>query len=150
MPDKVQREIEELLDKLDNFVPEERFTTKMRDRKRRERPAPSSGPPFWESVGRRVSGITLGHVMLAGLACLVVGFVLRDSDYARWLSIAGLLLTAAAFILSIMNKGSGSRTPLFRTGGSRVQKRWRGQIIEYGEPSAIDRLRQWFRRRGRS
>jgi hypothetical protein len=41
--------------------------------------------------------------------------------------------------------GSGSRT----TVGGRVERRWRGQVIEYGEPSPMDRVRDWFRRRGR-
>ena len=151
MPDKVQREIEELLDKLDTFVPEERFASKIRDRRKREKAAARTGPTLGERVGRRFSGITLGHIMLAGLACFVIAFFARDAlgDAGRWLSIAGLLLTLTAFVLSIRSKSSGSRTPLFRAGSGRVQKRWRGQVIEYGEPSTVDRVRGWFRRRDR-
>jgi hypothetical protein len=151
MPDKVQREIEELLDKLDNFVPEERFASKIRDRRKREKAEARTGPTLGERIGRRFSGITLGHVMLAGIACFLIAFFARDQlgDAGRWISIAGLVLTLTAFVLSVVNKGSGSRTPLVRTGSGQVQKRWRGQVIEYGEPSTVDRVRGWFRRKGK-
>lgn len=151
MPDKVQREIEELLDKLDNFVPEERFASKIRDRKKREKAAARTGPTLGERITRPLSGITLGHIMIAGIACLAVTFFARDAlgDAGRWIMFAGLALTILAFVLSIRSKGSGSRTPLFRAGSSRVQKRWRGQVIEYGEPSTVDRVRGWFRRKDR-
>jgi len=59
MPDKLQREIEELLDKLDTFVPEERFASKMRDRKRQERAA-RNGPPLSERLSGRLGGVTVG------------------------------------------------------------------------------------------
>jgi hypothetical protein len=150
-PDKVQREIEELLGKLDNFVPEERFASKIRDRQKREKAEQRTGPTFGDRIVRLFSRITLGHLMLAGIACFVIAWIFGDAlgGAAWWISVAGLLLTASAFVLSIMNKGSGSRTPLARTGSGRVQKRWRGQIIEYGDPSAMDRVRDWFRRRPR-
>jgi hypothetical protein len=148
-PDKVQREIEELLGKLDTFVPEERFTSKIRDRRRQEKLAARTGPTLRERLTRPLSRITLGHVMLAGLACFVIAFFFGGllGPWTRWLSIAGLLMTGSAFLISVLNRGTSSRTPLIRSG--RTQKRWRGQIIEYGEPSAVDRVRGWFRRRGR-
>jgi hypothetical protein len=150
-PDKVQREIEELLGKLDNFVPEERFATKIRDRRRREKAQQRTGPTLGERIMRPFGGITLGHLMLAGIACFVIAWLFDDAlgDAARWVSIAGLLLTVTAFVLSFKNKGSGSRTPLVRTGSGRVQKRWRGQIIEYGDPSTMNRVRDWFKRKRR-
>jgi hypothetical protein len=150
-PDKVQREIEELLGKLDNFVPEERFATKIRDRRKREKAEQRSGPTLVERMTRPLGSVTLGHVMLAGIACFVIAWIFGDAlgDAKPWVQYSGLLLTVSAFVLSFMNKGSGSRTPLARTGSGRVQKRWRGQIIEYGEPSAMDRVRDWFRRKGR-
>ena len=44
--------------------------------------------------------------------------------------------------MSVINGGQ------MRMGGKqgKVQKRWRGEIIEYGEPSTVDRVRGWFRR----
>jgi hypothetical protein len=150
MPDKVQREIEELLDKLDTFVPEERFASKMRDRKRQER-AQRNGPPLTERLSRRLSGVTVGHIMLAGIALFLIG-AFADGPLgpaAFWVTIAGLALAGGAFVLSIVNRGSGSRTPIMKSRPGRTQKMWRGQVIEYGEPTTFDRLRGMFRRRGR-
>jgi hypothetical protein len=150
-PDKVQREIEELLGNLDSFVPEERFASKIRDRRKQQKAAQRTGPTLTERISRRFAGITLGHVMLTGLALFLIAFFFQDplGGFTRWISIAGLLLTGTAFVLSILNRGAGARTPLIRTGSGRVRKTWRGQVIEYGEPSSMDRLRDWLRRRGR-
>jgi hypothetical protein len=145
-PDKVQREIEELLEQLDNFVPEERLAAKIRNRRKQTRAPERQGPGLVERSMKRVSRVTLGQVMLAGLGCLLISFLFDDAlgQWARWLTIAGIAMTLGAFVLSVMH-GSGSRT----TVGGRVERRWRGQVIEYGEPSPMDRVRDWFRRRGR-
>lgn len=150
-PDKVQREIEELLGKLDTFVPEERFTSKMRDRRKQEKAAQRTGPTVSERLGRRLSGLTLGHLMLAGIGLFLVAYFLQDplGGWARWLTYAGIGMTLVAFVLSILNRGSGARTPVVRAGSGRVQKRWRGQVIEYGDPTMTDKVRDWFRRKGR-
>jgi hypothetical protein len=52
-------------------------------------------------------------------------------------------MAGGAFVLSVINGGQ------MRMGGNRgrVQKRWRGEVIEYGEPSTMDRVRGWFRRK---
>lgn len=145
-PDKVQREIEELLEQLDNFVPEERLAQKIRNRRRQKQVVDRSTPTTWERATKRVSRITLGQLMLAGLALLLIGWLFGDAlgSWARWVTLLGLALTLGAFVLSIVN-GGGSRATI----GTRVQKRWRGQVIEYGEPSRVDRVRGWFRRKGR-
>jgi hypothetical protein len=153
MPDKVQREIEELLDKLDNFVPEERFTSKMRDRKRQERAA-QSGPSIGERASRMFSRVTVGHMMLAGIALLLVAVFLDGplGGATRWVFIAAIVLVVASFVLSIRNRGMGSRTPIMKSRPGRTQKMWRGQVIEYGnneEPRRFDRLKGMFRRKDR-
>ena len=82
--DKVHREIEELLDRLDNFVPEERFVSKFRSR----RTAP--GGTLFKRLLARVTGITLGQVLLAGLALLLVATFLRGplGGTSTWLMVA--------------------------------------------------------------
>ena len=136
-PDKVQREIEELLDKLDNFVPEERLVSKIKNRRKTE-----SGPGAIERLAKRFSRITLGRVMLAGLALLLLASFAPGlfGGYARYAMILGLLLTAGAFVMSVI--GWDSRRTI--TGGT-TEKRWRGQGIDYSEPSAPSRLRDWLR-----
>ncbi len=143
-PDKVTREIEELLEKLDTFVPEERLASKIRSRRKQQRDI-EHGPSWFDRVRARLSRITLGQLMLTGLALMLISYFFRGplGSLAGWMTIAGLLMTAAAFVLSIM--GGGSRSTI---GTSRVQRRWRGQIIEYGStPSTLDRVKAWFARR---
>ncbi len=137
-PDKVQREIEELLGKLDNFVPEERLVSKIRSRRKAE-----DGPGALERLRARWSRLTLGHVMLFGLALLLVGTLARGSlgGWATWVVTAGLVLTVGAFVLSFINRDSG------RTLGGDSEKRWRGQVIDYAEPSPTSKLRGWWRGR---
>lgn len=140
-PDKVQREIEELLGKLDNFVPEERLVSKIKKRRKAE-----AGPNAMErtgaGLGKRLSGITLGHVMLAGLALLLLSSFAPGlfGGYARYALILGLLLTGGAFVMSVV--GWDSRRTI--TGGT-TEKRWRGQAIDYSAPSAPTRFRDWLR-----
>ncbi len=140
-PDKVQREIEELLDKLDNFVPEDRLAQKIRKRQRDE-----MGPGLLERAWTRISRISLGQAMLAGLALLLIGTFFRQplGGWAGPIMIAGIVLAAGAFLLSVVN-GDSRRT----ISGGRSEKRWRGQVIDYSEPSATSRLRDWLRRRRR-
>ncbi|MEX2225214.1 MAG: hypothetical protein WEB52_02045 [Dehalococcoidia bacterium] len=145
-PDKVQREIEELLGKLDTFVPEERLAAKIRNRRKDVR-REDSGPTFFERAKRRLSQISLGQLMLAGLALMLIGWLFDDAlgAWSTWVTLGGLALTILAFVLSLMT--GGARTTV---GARHVQKSWRGQVIEYSEPSRMDRIKEWFRRRGRS
>jgi hypothetical protein len=138
-PDKVQREIEELLDRLDNFVPEERLASKIRKKRRAE-----TGPGFIERGWNRVSRISLGQAMLAGLAIILISWFFRAplGSLASPLMVVGITLVIGAFILSVVN-GDSRRT----IAGGRPEKRWRGQVIDYSEPSTASRIRDWFRRR---
>ena len=146
-PERVKREIEELLDKLDNFVPEERLAAKIRNRRTRQ-PTESATPSMWSRLTARFSRVTLGQIMLAGIAFLAIAFFFRGplGGAATWVMLLGLILTIGAFALSVI-RGSGASAPV----SGRVQRRWRGQVIEYSDPapSPVDRVRAWWRRRGR-
>lgn len=137
--DKVKRQIEELLDNLDTFVPEQRLASKIRDRQRR-----SEGPGVGERIGVLARRVTLGHVMLAGLALLLLSWF--PVPYEGWLMLAGIALAGTAFALSVARRG-GSGKPIIRGGGG--EKRWRGQVLDYSEPSVVDRVRSWLRNRRR-
>jgi len=142
--DRIHREIEELLDRLDNFVPEERLATKIRNRARRQG---TEGPTAMEKVRARIARVSLGQLMLAGFVLIIAAYFLHGplGSFTPWLIALGLLMTGAAFVLSIVRGGRGGRT----LGGS-VEKRWRGQVIEYSSgPSPAARIRNWFRRRRR-
>lgn len=143
--DRVQREIEELLDRLDNFVPEERFATKIKDR-RKEQAGPNALERAWGAVRARFSRLSAGHVMLAGFALLLLASFAPGlfGGYARYVLWTGLILSAGAFVVAVVNRDA-RRT----IAGGRYEKRWRGQVIDYAEPSAASRFRDWLRARRR-
>ncbi len=145
--DRIQREIEELLDKLDTFVPEERLAEKIRHRGRRTRSSTPAGPGIFERLGKRLSRISLGQLMLAGVGLMIFAYFFRAplGGLSQWLIIAGLAMAGVTFVLSIISGGASHTI----TGGGGAEKRWRGQVIDYSEPSAAGRIRGWFRRRRR-
>lgn len=134
MPDdKIQREIEEILNRLDEFVPEEKATE--RARRRSSKAAAGFGHAFLAPLSR----ISIRHVMLTAFALIVVGFFARVHPLGLWMLVAGLILFLTAFALSFVSRGSPPK----------VEKRWRGQTIELGEPSLSDRLRTWLQAKRR-
>lgn len=143
--DRVQREIEELLGKLDNFVPEERFISKIKSR-RKAQAGPGLLSRSWTTVSKPFRRITLGHVMILGLVLMVSSWLAPGlyGDYRGLASFAGFVLMALAFVMSLL--GWDSRRTI---AGGRVQRRWRGQVMEYDQPSSTSKVREWFRKRGR-
>jgi hypothetical protein len=145
-PDRVQREIEELLDRLDNFIPEERLVAKIRSRRRQEA-GPNALERAWATIKGWLGRISVGHVMLAGLALMLVASFAPGlfAGYARFAVYLGLALSVGGFVLAVVNRDA--RRTL--SGAGRYEKRWRGQVIEYGPPSPASRLRSWWRNRWR-
>ncbi len=116
MPDdKIQREIEEILNRLDEFVPDERVT----ERARRRSTGAASG--FAQAIFAPLTRISLRHVMLTGFALIVIGFfAARANPFGLWMLVGGFILFLTAFAISVIG---GSSPP-------KVEKRWRGQSIE--------------------
>ncbi|MBF6600297.1 MAG: hypothetical protein IVW36_07295 [Dehalococcoidia bacterium] len=142
--DRIQREIEEVLDKLDAFVPEERFTEKLRNRGRRRR---SDQPGALERATVRLRRVSTGQLMLGGLGLILFAYFFRAplGPASGWLIIGGLIAAGVGFVLALVRGGRGGTI-----GGGSVEKRWRGQVIRYSTgPSAADRVRNWFRNRRR-
>ncbi|MGH7621403.1 MAG: hypothetical protein ACREMU_03600 [Gemmatimonadaceae bacterium] len=140
--DRIQREIEEVLDKLDAFVPEERLAAKIRNRARRK---PSDSPGLVQRALTRVGRISLGQLMLGGFGLILIAYFFRGpiGGASTWLIVLGLVMAGSAFVMAIV-RGGGART----IAGGTVEKRWRGQVINYSAgPSAADRIRRWFRNR---
>ncbi len=142
--DRIQREIEEVLDKLDAFVPEERFAAKLRNRARHK---PSDTPGVVQRTLTRIGRISNGQLMLGGFGLILVAYFFRGpiGPASTWLIVLGLVMSAVAFVMAIA-RGGGART----IAGGTVEKRWRGQVIHYSTgPSPTDRIRNWFRNRRR-
>ncbi len=136
MPDdRIQREIEDILNKLDDFVPEKRPSRRIRRR------SSDAAAAFGRAVLGPIARISLSHVMMAALAMIVIAFFLGmkiQPLFARWAILAGLILFGTAFALSFVSRGA-----------PETDKRWRGRAIEYREPSLGDRLRAWFKSKRR-
>jgi hypothetical protein len=130
--DKLQREIEDILNRLDNFVPEERVTSKVR---RRSSDAATS---FVRAVLAPLARISLRQVMLTALALTVLSFFFMraEPDFARWMLIGGLILFFTSFALSFFTRSSPAK----------VETRyWRDRPIDVDQqPTLGDRLRAWW------
>ena len=134
MPNRIEREIEEILSRLDEFVPEESRSRRLRRR---------TGTVL-SSVGDRLRaatrGISGGHVVLGAAVLLLLAMFLRSSFplVARWATYVGLAVIFVAIFLAIK--------PVHRRQPSRY---WRGQPIDIRRPGLLNRLRVWWRRRNR-
>jgi hypothetical protein len=133
--DKVQREIEELLNRLDEFVPE-------KGAPRKERKTSYVASNVGDGLLAQIGNISLKHVMLAAFALVIIAFLTMPVApvLGRWVAIAGLILFATAFVLSFFNRPSAPKG----------ERRWRGEVMDLESPSLGERLRAWFdsKRRG--
>ena len=137
MPDdKIQREIEDILNKLDTFIPEESAASRVR---RRSSDAASN---VLHALLAPFAGISLRHVMLTALLLIIVGFVgMRVNPLiGRWMLVGGVILFLTSFALSFVGRTSGPPP---------AERHWRGRPIELSEPGLGDRLRAWFRNKRR-
>jgi hypothetical protein len=132
MADRIEREIEEILRKLDNFVPE-------RSRRQPRRSGDSLGSlQSW--LSHKLARISLRQVMMWSLLVVLVAFFMRGVPWGIWLMIGALIVFATAFILS------RTVTPQQR----QVQKRWRGQPLDLSGPSWPNRVKAWLKGRRRA
>ena len=136
MPDdKIQREIEEILNRLDEFVPEERPPSRLRRR------SSQMAGALGRALLRPVARISLRQVMLTSLALIVLAFFAMRIHplFARYVIIAGVILFLTSFALSFVTRGAPPT----------VEKHWRGRPIELNQPSLAERLRAWLQARRR-
>lgn len=159
--DRLEREIEEILGKIENFPgPEAR-----RARKPLRRPILDAVAGRQRAVARELSRISVSQVMLFAFLLILGSFFFREFGViAVWALYAGVVLFVVAF--AIMMFGNRGRT------GARQQTVWRGRDVAYGpyarparsatrstsrgvpaRPSTpatlLVRLRQWWEQRGR-
>lgn len=124
MPDRIQREVEELLARLDTFPPKKPLWKRVRDS--------VSALPGRFAGAIRLSALSAGHVLLIGIALIVGTWVLIPGwDLARWLIAGGIVLFIGAFIFSLRRQ---SRPP---------EKYWRDKPMDVhgGSRSWWDRWR---------
>lgn len=132
MADRIEREIEEILKKIDNLP----------ERSRQSRVRKPGGPARPTSNSFKwLSRISMRKVMIWALFAVIVAFFFRGIPGGYWLLIGAIIVFATAFILS--TRGGGGTSP------STPQKRWRGQPMDLSEPRLPDRLKAWWKSRNR-
>jgi hypothetical protein len=142
MPSRVEREIEEILNRMDSD-PSGRRPLRLRRSWR------SRIKQFFSRIPRphiNLSRLNPGTLMLAGMGLILSSIILRSvaPDLVRFVVIAGLVLFFGSFILAFRRKDTGTL--------SSGETYWRGQRYartELGGPSTLDRLRSWWRNRNR-
>lgn len=140
MPDRIEREIEDILNKLDDFVPEK--GNKPIPFRQRRKPAQKS------QLSQRLSHISLNQIMLGALLVGLFAFMVRSIPFSNWIMLASMLTLFGAFLLSVKAGRSGRGS----IGGGTTQQRWRGEPLDlrtqqnYG-PTIGDRIVGWFKRK---
>lgn len=148
MADRIEREIEEILAKLDvggdsDTITGERMPTPISAGRRRSRAAAKPLRPH-SPLGQRLN-LNPATLLLAGAAVMVAGLIAANWwGPFIWLSFAGVILFIAAFAWSFRRHPAGTATP----GGPR-RVYWRDRYIDMSPPStgSRDRVRRIFRRR---
>ena len=131
MPDRYEREIDEILRKIEDFLPE---GGRPRPQVRKVSGGLSSAQT---KFARFLSSISLNQVMLWSLLAFLAAFFLRGIPGAGWVMIGALIVFVTAFVLTL--RTPGARTP---------EKRWRGQPVHYSTgPNWPTRLKSWIKGR---
>jgi hypothetical protein len=136
MADRFEREIDEILRKIEDFIPEGGRPPRRQPRKVSQGLTNAQG---W--VGKILSAISLSQVMLWSLIVFLGAFFLRAIPGAEWLMIGALIVFATAFVLQLSTPGA-------RKG---PEKRWRGEPIRNSTgPTWPNRLKAWIKGRKRA
>ncbi|TAK80455.1 MAG: hypothetical protein EPO16_00695 [Dehalococcoidia bacterium] len=123
-PDRLEREIEEILGKIENFPgPEAR-----RARRALPRPVQDAVAKRRHAVARQISRVSISQVMLFAFLLILGSFFFREAGVlALWALYAGIILFVVSFAIMMF----GSRNKL----SSRQETVWRGRSVSYGAGS---------------
>ena len=130
MADRIEREIEEILKKLDGVTPAGA------KRQARRVGQPFSAAHTW--VAHRLARISMKQVMMWSLFAFLVAFFVRAIPGATWVMIGSLIVFAIAYVLS---RGSSAKP--------QETKRWRGQPLDLSGPTWPNRIKAWIKGNGR-
>lgn len=137
-PDKLEREIEEILSKIKQFPKPESRRAKVRRRALRR--LGNAIADRQRAIARELSRVAISQLMLLSFIMIVGSFFFRRVNplAMQWLLYAGIVLFVSSFAIMVFTR-SPSRGP---------EQRWRGRNLEYRAPSLLDRLRRWYGERG--
>ncbi len=153
MPDRVEREIEEILSKLENSggggpAPKPAPGREPIPLKPRRKPSMASrivgGIPAMPNV-------TPATLLFAGAGIMLGGLVLSAvADAMIWVAFAGVVIFLGAFIWAFLRRTSPGPASTGNVGSSNGAY-WRDRYIEYepraNEAGSVERFKRIFRRR---
>lgn len=142
MPDRIEREIEEILERLDDLPGEGRSPIPIGTRKKRTAPPKEHRAPSRSPLPK----LDPSTLLVTGAIVMAVGlFLATVADGFIWLAFAGVVLFLAAFLLSIYRSDRSSSSMPGRSGRGAF---WRDRYIEYepSQPSAWGRFIRRFRK----
>ena len=129
MPGRMDREIEEILERSEAVLPPQ----PRKPRKGRRQDSSRLSRPGWT---RLRSSFSPGRVFLAGGALLLTALILNVAGAGSWAFLfwPGLILFVFAYAL------------FFVRSSSPPELHWRGRPVDYGRPPSLwARLRRWLR-----
>ncbi len=151
MADKFEREIEEILAKLDSDAPppagaSDREPISISSVRRKPKPKTPKAPKVASSNTGLLDRISPTNMLFAGAGIVVGGLILSNFYQPLiWASFAGVVLFIAAFLVSFR------KPPRNGAGGGAPQPGhyWRGQPIAYEPPapSPMGRVKKLFGRK---
>jgi len=134
--DRLEREIEEILSKIEHFPDAE--TRRTRARRRALRGFGSAIADRQRAIAKSLGRISIGQVMLISFLMILGAFFLRGVGPMSWLLYAGVILFVSSLAIMFFNRGN---TP--------VEQQWRGREVTYHpQPTLAERVRSWWRSRG--
>jgi hypothetical protein len=138
MPDRFEREIDEILKKIDDFP--QGSALRRRQHSRKQRQAGSGGLQRAVTLLARVSG---QQIMLISLGLIVFSYLFRFALEGLWVYglMLGLILFFTAFALGLKSNSGRSSEPYFR-GRPR-------SAYQPSGPALSERLRRWWQQRNR-
>ncbi len=134
--DRLEREINEILDKIERFPdPESR---RARARKRLLRRIATAIANQQRAFAKRLSGVSVSQLMLVSFLIILGSFFLgRFLGPARsWMLLAGVILFVTSFGIMVFTRSGTTQT-----------QHWRGQEVSLRSESLASRLRRWFANR---
>lgn len=130
--DRLEREINEILDKIEQFpTPERRRNRAVKRNIRRVGDVVSARQ---RAIARELSRVSISQLLLVSFLLILGSFFFRGFGLGTWVLFAGVALLVASGALLIF--GGGRRTP-------RTQQ-WRGRTISYRSDGLVGRIRRWF------
>lgn len=140
-PDRIDREIEEILSRMDEDEP-----ISLEARRRRSRPRRRLGARAGAALALPSVAVTPTGLLFTGAGVMLAGIVLaRFWDPLIWAAFAGVALFLAAFVWALARPRRTRRAGAPSARGGY----WRGRYVEYEPTGAgvLRRIRRAFRRR---